>query len=450
MKLDQDLGLSRLATLFSEYFGLNRSLSLLAACSVLGVTGFAIFWFIYSAPPRVITITSGPPGSVFDRYAKLYAEMLASNGVTLKILASQGSLENLERLKNRAVQVDIGFVQGGMARGTDTQNLVSLGSISYQPLLVFYRGTNAITMLSQLEGKRVAVGAEGSGTRLLALTLLETNGIVPGGATKLEALDGDDAAKELLAGTLDAAFLSSDSTSIQALRLLLRAPGVQLMSFEQADAYSRRFNFLNKLRLPEGSIDFGKNLPAHDIWLIGPTVELVARPGLNSAVSDLVLEAATEAHKHAGIFQNQGEFPAPLVHEFNISTDALRYYKSGKKGLYKMLPFWIASLANRVAVAFVPALLVLIPGLKLIPAVIRWRSQLRIYRWYRKLLVLEREVTTEPPQGNPEEFLRRLNEIENVVKRMRMPASFANLFYSLRQHIDFVRERLGGTQTTKK
>lgn len=442
MKLDQDLGLSRLAIIFSEYFGLNRSLSLLAACSILGIVGFAIFWFIYSAPPRVITITSGPPGSVFDRYAKLYGEMLASNGVTLKILPSHGSLENLERLQNRSVRVDIGFVQGGAARGTDTQNLVSLGSISYEPLLVFYRGTNTITMLSQLKGKRVAVGSEGSGTRLLALTLLETNGIVPGGDTMLEALDGDDAAKELLAGRLDAVFLSSDSASIQTLRLLLRSLDVQLMSFEQADAYARRFNFLNKLRLPEGSLDFGKNLPADDVWLIGPTVELVARPGLNSAVSDLVLEAATEAHKHAGIFQNQGEFPAPLVHEFNVSADALRYYKSGKKGLYKVLPFWIASLVNRIAMAFVPALLVLVPGLKLIPAAYRWRSQLRIYRWYRKLLILEREVTTVPPRGSAEEFLRRLNEIENVVERMRVPASFANLFYSLRQHIDFVRERI--------
>jgi hypothetical protein len=235
----------------------------------------------------------------------------------------------------------------------------------------------------------------------------------------------------------------SDSASIQTIRTLLRAPGIQLMSFEQADAYTRRFNFLNKLRLPEGSLDFGKNLPSHDIWLIGPTVELVARPGLNSAVSDLVLEAATAAHKNASIFQNQGEFPGPLVHEFAISQDALRYYKSGRKGLYNYVPFWIASLINRIAMAFVPVVLVLIPGFKVIPALYRWRSQLRIYRWYRKLLVLEREVTKDPPHGKDEDFLRRLNEIEDVVRHMKVPASFANLFYSLRQHIDFVRDRIG-------
>ena len=164
---------------------------------------------------------------------------------------------------------------------------------------------------------------------------------------------------------------------------------------KQADAYTRRFNYLNKLRLPEGAIDFGKNLPAQDVWLIGPTVELVARPDLNPAVSDLLLEAAREVHGKASMFQNQGEFPAPLVHEFTISPDALRYYKSGKTFLYRELPFWIASLVNRILVAFVPIILVLIPGLRLVPAAYKWRSQLRIYRWYRKLLVLEREVGRE-------------------------------------------------------
>ena len=362
--------------------------------------------------------------------------------MTLRILPSQGSLENLERLENPAIRVDAGFVQGGVARGTNTQNLVSLGSIAYEPLLVFYRGTNTLKLLSQLEGRRLAIGSEGSGTRALALALLQTNGIAPGGDSDLEALDADAAAQALLAGTLDAVFMTSDSASPPTMRMLLRSPGVQLMSFEQADAYTRRFNFLNKLRLPEGAIDFSKNLPAQDVWLIGPTVELVARPDLNAAVSDLLLEAARETNGNASMFQNRGEFPAPLVHEFKLSPDALRYYKSGKTFLYRELPFWIASLVNRILVAFVPIVLVLIPGLKLLPAAYKWRSQLRIYRWYRKLLVLEREVAREQTPAKREELLRRLQEIERVVTHMKVPASFANQFYGLRTDIDYVRERL--------
>jgi TRAP-type uncharacterized transport system substrate-binding protein len=441
MEINKNSGSSRVVTLFSEYFGLSRGLSLLAVCFVGLVSCFAIFWFIYTAPPRTLTITAGPPGSTFATNAVKYQAILASNGVTLNILPSQGSLENLQRLQDPSAKVDIGFVQGGVA-GTNTQKLVSLGSISYEPLLVFYRAAAPVRFLSQLDGRRLAVGPEGSGTRSLALALLQTNGIAPGGTTDLETLDADAAASALLAGKVDAVFLMSDSASVQTMRTLLRAPNVQLMSFERADAYTRRFNYLNKLRLPEGSIDFSKNLPAQDVSLIGPTVELVARPNLNPAVSDLLLEAAREVHGKPSMFQNQGEFPAPLVHEFTLSPDALRYYKSGKMFLYRQLPFWIASLVNRVLVAFVPLVLVLIPGLRLVPALYRWRSQLRIYRWYRKLLVLEREVTPDITPAKRDEMLAQLGEIEDVVKHMRVPASFANLFYSLRQHIDFVRDKL--------
>lgn len=443
MKSPAATGGSRLLTICSEYFGLSRALSLVVLGFILVVAGLAVFWFVHSSPPRVVVITSGPPGSIFDTNAQRYAAFLAPYGVTLKIVHSQGSLENLQRLQNPHSRVDVGFVQGGLA-GTNTAGVVSLGSISYEPLLIFYRGEAPVRMLSQLEGKRLAIGSEGSGAHSLALLLLQTNGILEGGATTLAPVDADDAAPLLLAGKVDAVFSMSDSASAQTMRLLMRAPGIHLMSFEQADAYTRRFSFLNRLRMPEGAFDFSKNIPAQDVSLVAPTVELVAKPGLNPALSDLLLEAARKVHGKASMFQNQGEFPAPLVHEFTLSSEALRYYKSGQKLLYRELPFWVASLVNRILVAFVPMVLVLIPGLKLIPAAYKWRSQLRIYRWYRKLLVLEREIAHDA--ASPAEqaaLLKRLNEIENVVIRMKVPASFADQFYSLRGHIDYVREKLG-------
>ncbi|HEX4348800.1 MAG TPA: TAXI family TRAP transporter solute-binding subunit, partial [Verrucomicrobiae bacterium] len=185
---------------FSEYFGFSRWLSAVAVGFISVVICFAVFWFVHSAPPRVITISSGPPGSIFETNAMKYAATLASNGVTLKILPSQGSLENLQRLEDPSSKVDVGFVQGGVAGGMGADKLFSLGSISYEPLLVFYRSTNAITMLSQLQGKRLAVGSEGSGTYALAVTLLLTNGIVPSGGTVFETLDANQAAEALLAG----------------------------------------------------------------------------------------------------------------------------------------------------------------------------------------------------------------------------------------------------------
>lgn len=435
-------GVSQALSTFTETFGLSRAaaIGVIFFVSVVMVAG--IFWFIHSAPPHTLILTSGPPGSSFEHIAEKYRDILSSNGVTLKILASRGSLENLQRLGDPTFRVDVGFVQAGESAGSQGDKLFSLGSIAYQPLFVFYRSSTPASLLSDLAGKRLAIGAAGSGARALALTLLETNGIVPGGATAILDLEAEDASKALLEDKVDAVFLMGDSASSQTMRALLRSPEIRMFDFAQADAYTRRFGYLNKLQLPRGSLDFGKDIPSHDVNLIGPTVELVARSRLHPALCDLLLEAAREVHGKATLLQRRGEFPAPLEHEFKISPEAARYYKSGKKFLYGSLPFRLASLVNRILVAFVPMVLVLVPGLRLIPIAYKWRTQLRIYRWYRSLLKVERDLVGEMSGGRREELRRRLDHIESSVNQMKVPASFAGQFYGLREHIGFVRDRL--------
>ncbi len=431
-----------------ETFGLGRTVALTAIILVgLGML-FALFWFFHSAPSGTLIVTTGPEGSVFQSIAQRYASILARNGVRLKIIPSQGSLENLERLLDPRSRVDIGFVQGGVAGGREIDKLVSLGSISYEPLLIFYRSAGSVDLLSQFTGKRLAIGPEGSGTRSLALALLAANGIQPGAATELLDLDAEDAAKALTESNVDAIFLMGDFASPKTMLRLLLTPGIHLFDFMQADGYARRIVYLNKLELPEGSIDFGKNIPSHNVSLIGPTVELIARSNLHPALSDLLLEAATEVHGKAGLLKRQGEFPAPLEHEFRISADASRFYKSGKGFLYRTLPFRLASLVNRIFVAFVPMLVVVIPILRLIPALYRWRIRLRILRWYRALLHLERDLIAHPESETEKEFLMRVDHIEEQVNKMKVPASFADQFYVLRQHIGFVHGRLVGTEHT--
>jgi TRAP-type uncharacterized transport system substrate-binding protein len=436
---------SRAVAVFTEVFGFSRAVSLTLVLFTGAVTFLAIYWFIHSAPPRSLTITSGPPGSVFEKYAERYRTNLLNSGVTLNILPSEGSAENLQRLENPASGVDVGFVQGGEADG-NTEKLVSLGSISYQPLLIFYRSATPISLLSGLNGRRLAIGPEGSGTRALGLLLLQTNGIVPGGTTQLLDLDAGDAASALLDGKVDAVFLMGDSASTQIMRTLTRSADIRLFDFAQADAYTRRFDFLSTIRLPEGSLDLGKDIPAQDVTLVGPTVELVARKELNPVLSDLLLDAARVVHGNVGLLQSRNEFPAPLQSQFKISPDATRYYHSGKSFLYRYLPFWIASLLNRVLVAFVPMMLVLIPGLRLIPTTYKWRKQMHIYRWYRALLKIERELGPDLAPAKRKELLGRLDDIEKAVKQMKLPASFADQYYGLLGHIDYVRERLAGEQ----
>ena len=383
---------------------------------------------------------------MFYTAAQKYVKLLARDGVKLTVLPSHGSEENLARLSMPSPRVDLGFVQGGVTNVAGSNKLVSLGSVAYEPMMIFYPATQKVALLSDLAGKRLAIGETGSGTRALALTLLMTNGIVPGGVTTLLDVSSDEGVKQLLAGKVDAVFLMSDSVASATLRLVMRNPAYKLYDFTQAAGYLRRIPYLTKIELPQGAIDFGKNMPAQDVHLVGPTVELIARADLHPALSDLLLDAAKEIHGNSSLLQSRGEFPAALERDFPISADAARYYKTGKSYLYRRLPFWLAGLVTGVVVVFLPMIILLVPALRLIPAVFRFRVKFLLFRWYRELLVVERGLLGDAEPEKREEYLQRLNHIEATVKNLKVPASYADQFYGLRGHINFVREKLKDVQ----
>ena len=436
--------IARLMALFGQ--GLVVSISVIVLIGLALST--AILMYMEAAPPDTITIASGPDGSIFQKTAEKYKVILAKNGVTLKIIPSEGSPDNFKKLSDPKIDVDIGFVLGGQINGTNTDNLVSLGSISYQPLMIFYRGATK-NLLSDFKGMRLYTGPKGSGTDSLARTLLEANGIKPDGHTILVNTLAGNPEQALLENRVDAIFLMGETTPMELMRHLVHTPDIHIFNFTQADGYTRRINYLNKLEIPKGSLDLGQNIPSENLYLVGPTVELIARDSLHPALSDLLLEAAREVHGAASPFKKRGEFPAPLEHEFRISEDASRYYESGKSFLYRTFPFWAASLITRSLTIIVPLALFVIPALQLVPSIYRWRLESRIYRWYRVLLDIERDAfKPSADHKRREELLRHLDHIEHTVNKIVVPASCGNHFYELRLHINFVRDKLLAQQLT--
>jgi TRAP-type uncharacterized transport system substrate-binding protein len=405
--------------------------------------------FVRPAPPDTIVMTSGAAGSLFETYAGRYARILAQQGVTLKLLPSEGSLDNLKRLSDPKLKVDVGFVQGGIASLGNAADLVSLGSVFYAPVLVFYRAPQPIRLLSQLSGKRIAIGRQGSGARVLAETLLKANGIEAGGPTRLVDLEGKAAEEALVKGEVDAAFVMGDSATPATMRELLHTERMRLFDFTQGAAYVSRFRYLSKIELPPGSLDLGKNTPAETLTLVAPTVELVARPGLHPALSDMLIQAAQQVHGRASLVQKAGEFPAPLEHEYRVSEDAVRYYTSGKSFAYRHLPFWLASLVDRIVIVLVPLAVILIPGAKLVPWLYKWRINARIYRRYAELMALERVAFGQTTPEQRADVLKRLDEIERRIITAKLPASVAEQLYILRQHIQFVRTQLAQSTDTR-
>lgn len=403
---------------------------------LLTLIGFVVaFQFVEPAPPRRISIATGNEQGAYHAFAQRYSEILARDGITLDLRTTTGSAANLALLQGGDA-VDVAFVQGGVGDPAMAPELTALASLYLEPLWVFHRAGVPVERLTALRGKRLAVGEEGSGTRAVALQLLADNGVAGQTATLL-AMGGDEAAQALLSGSIDAAFYVS-APQAPVIQTLLTSEGVALMSFARSRAYTRAHRFLSQVTLPEGVVDFGANIPSSDISLLAPAANLVVRD-LHPALIVLLLQAAAEVHGAAGLFEDDGEFPSPSYLDFPLHPEARRYFRSGPPLLQRYLPFWAASLIDRLKVMLLPLVTLLIPLLKVVPPVYRWRVRSKIYRWYRELQVAEREAREERSPSHLADHLAALDRIEHEVGQLSVPLSYAEELYHLRLHIAHVR-----------
>jgi TRAP transporter TAXI family solute receptor len=396
--------------------------------------------FVEPAPPkRIIISTASKTGGYFATGTR-YASILKRSGITLDVVTSAGSGENVKRLLDDKSGIQVALLQGGTATTKEAPGVISLGRVYLEPLWVFYRGLDTIDRLTQIRGRRVIVGPEGSGTRQLALDLLKPN-LVTAENTTLLPLSGTDAIEAISKGTADVAFFTSSPSSPQ-IQTLMRTPDLRLMHFAQAEAYTRLFPYLSNVTLPKGAMDLEKEIPAQDTSLIAPMAALVVREDLHPALVGLLVEAAKEVHGPGGMFNRIGEFPKTVDPEFEMSEDALRFYKNGATFLQRHLPFWLATFIERMVVMILPLATVLIPIFKGGPAVFRWRVRQKILRWYARLRLLDQRLTTDVSQAHLVAYTAEIEDIEQAVKRTAIPLNYADQYYSLRAAIDLVRQRI--------
>lgn len=413
---------------------------LVAALPILAAVALGVWIMLHFArplPPDTIVMSTGAPDGAYHAFALRYKAILEQRGVKLELRPSSGALENLQRLKDRAQAVDVAFVQTGLAEADADDGLVSLGSLFYEPVWVFYRSKATLDRLIQLVAQKVAVGAEGSGTRALADMLLEANRLGPDALTRV-ALGGDAAGEALLAGRIDAAFVVGAPESA-VIQKLIRNPDLKLMSFTISDAYSRRFPFLTALTLPQGSMDLVYEYPRQNTQMFATTATLIARDDMHPALINLLLQAASAVHSGAGPFHRVRDFPAPRDGDYPLSSEAQRFYRSGPPFLQRYLPFWAAVLVDRLLFLVLPVFAIALPMMRVMPALYSWRVRRKIYRWYGELKFLEQEMRACRDDSRLGPFMERLDSIEDRAFRRSLPLAFQNEMYTLREHIALVR-----------
>ena len=431
-----------------------RDLALIAVPAFLLVclALYAASRYVTPAPPKRVVMSTGAEDGIYHRVGLRYRELLAQQGIDLELRTSNGSAENLARLRDHSTDVELALVQAGLEEHPDPGGLMSLGSVYYEPMWVFYRvggkegSARAMDRLSSLQGKRLAVGAEGSGTRSLALQMLQANNM-DGAPTQLLPLSGVNAAMALRRGEVDAVFLVG-SAELAAVRILLFEQGIRLLHFSRAAAYTKLFDTLSAVTLPQGSIDLVHDVPAVDTTLLATTATVLARDTLHPALAGLLAQAMSEVHGGASKFNAAGAFPRFTSGEYPHSAEAQRQFKNGPPFLQRYLPFWAATLIDRLIVMLLPLLAVVLPVIKMTPSLYTWRIRSRIVRWYGELKLLEQEILAaqraDPlaQQTQQATFRQRLQAIEYATYTRAMPVSYAEQIYRLRANIDMVRRLL--------
>lgn len=402
---------------------------------------YAGFWgayqFVSPAPPKKLTISTGNIHGTYYSFAKKYQKELALDGIDLTILESNGSRDNIKRLLDG--EVDVALVQGGTAYADE--KLLSLGSLYYEPISIFYKKDLNLHRLNDFSGLKISIDVKGSGTHMLASQLFAINH-VNSQNTQFFYLSARESLKKLKTGELDAVFFVSSIYS-SVIQELLHNKDFLLFNFERADAYHQVLPFLSKVTLHEGIIDFKKNMPQNPITLLAPTANLVVRDDLHKSLSILLLQAMEKNHGNNDLFSTPGFFPSEKLTAYPVSDVAKRFLEVGPPFLMKYLPFWIATFIDRMFVLMLPFLLLILPLFKILPPVYRWSIRSKVYKWYEQLQKVDDQIHVESiSEADYRQLNLELERIEEEVSKLHTPLSNADQLYNLLVHIDLIKKTI--------
>ena len=448
---------------------------------VLGSLALAVWGAILvlkPGPEGKLVLASGGASGAYNELALAYKKELARFGVDVELHPLMEGRDTLRALfvdPNSDIQA--GFIKGGIAASLQgrfataeerhwhdrqVEALQSVGRVFYEPVWVFYGGSQPLSSLRELKGKKIYVGTKLSGGRRIALYMLRANGIDETNSTLIEEdLPADGA--PLISGDANAAFLVLP-TEARTIQQLLRNPNIHLMDFTaEAEAYADRIPALSARVMNQGAVEFNPDIPANNITLVGTSAALVVRKDVHPAIAELLAYAVIHNPKPGFdptgepiLFYRAGEFPTGNDPEFEVAPDVRRLYKTGELPFtlrdigplnQKLgIPFWVTAFVyehgTRALLLAIPLLTVLWPLARFLPWLYSWTVRRRLYYWYRQLKVLETSLDQSPTLDHLAEKQAELDRIDRAASRIRVPLPFADRLYDLRGHIELVSRRL--------
>ncbi|WP_425043178.1 TAXI family TRAP transporter solute-binding subunit [Primorskyibacter sp. S87] len=388
-------------------------------------------------PPNELRLAAGPGGGAYVQVADDYAEVLARDGIRLRIVETAGSAENAALL--REGKVDAAFLQGGInARGMAAE---AVGNIFYEPIVLLARDDGILPdNPSQWKGLRINSGAPGSGTEA-AFRDFEA-------AVELSREDNehlefpyDEAVSALLNGDLDiAAFVAP----IDAPYLVeaYHTPGLHTLALDHAEAISRRMEYAGVVTVPTGGMSLDPVLPAEPRQLVALSARLVVDENLHPALVNRLTMAAIELHRGRGIITDPGTFPSIEATGLPVNKTARQLIQNGPTTWHDWLPYWMAAQINRVLLLFLPFFFIAVPLLRAVPSIYTYLMRWRVWQHYPEIRLIEDELMQAPSVEELETMRTRLDELDERLAGLRLPPAYRQVQYDARLHLELVQKRI--------
>ena len=409
----------------------------------------AVFYLVAPPPSMSAVMATGSAGGGYAAFAEKLKTELAKQDFELILVPSAGSQDNLQRLLDDQGAVQLALVQSGLERqlpAKDFARLQSLGGMYQEPLWLFFRSDLQLDQIADLLPLRLALGVPNSGTLAASAAILEVNEILPTQyPANWQSSGGPEAATALMKGELDAGFFVAPAEN-PLIQQLAAHPQLKLASFHRAAAYQARLRYLRKVTIGEGLLNLAQNRPDHELVMLAPVATLVVNSRFNPALTPLILQAARDVMQAGTLLDPPGVFPSANPLTFELASDAEHYYSSGLPLLQRHVPFRIASLADRYIILLIPLLVILFPLFKAIGPLYRWRIRTRIYRWYKYLREIDRQLDAGTLPAVLDAEIARLEQLEEQLAKVEVPLSYSNELYELHVHLRYVIERLQALQ----
>jgi uncharacterized protein len=432
------------------YWGRIYQLRGLIVFLPLSLAAMALFfwlsWGIFPAVPTKIAITAGAEGGMYFAHAKSYAAAFAAHGIQATVLESEGSLQNIERLREAGGSTQVAFVQGGVgqlfrAQGSSKQaSIQTIANVEVEPIWIFTRDRN-IDSLEQLKGLRVSIDKSGSGTRLVAVKLLEQVNL------QLKDLIESDASlagavKAFSEGRLDAVVFVA-SPNAPAVIAMLNASNAHLMNFKRAGALIERIPYLESHLVPQGMLNSKGSQPPQDMAMLTTIASVVVREDLHPAIKRIIAQIARQVHGGAGIFHKEGDFPSLRRLDFSSASEARLTLARGLPWIDANVGVVPAQWARRLVIIGITVALLCWALCTLARLFMYWTLESQINRWYGELKFIENDLTNSPaPSLDTTRHGTQLRAIETALKNFEAPPILMRRLFMLKRHVDFVRNKL--------